>query len=81
MSSSDMHQGASCVSVCIVLGVLVLAGISTILSQLVSKLPTALPSSRQACADGLAGASGSMASLQRLLAAAALTLADALLDR
>lgn len=58
-----------------------LAGISTILSQLVAQLPIAVPSSRQACAESLAGAIDYMASLQGLLEAAALTLADALLDR
>lgn len=58
-----------------------LAGISVILSQLLAELPTDVPASDKQCSAALAAAEGCMTSLQQLLEAAALTLADALLDR
>lgn len=57
------------------------AGISTILGRLLSQLPDGLPSTAEDCKAVLAASQGPMAALQQMLAAAALSLADALLDR
>lgn len=52
-----------------------------ILSKLLVKLPEQAPESAAECAAVLSEASKTVLSLQQLLQAAALTLADALLDR
>lgn len=57
------------------------SGISVILSQLLAKLPEDAPESPAACAAVLAEARSTVVALQQLLEAAALTLADALLER
>lgn len=54
---------------------------SVILGRLLSELPDAVPASAEECKAVLAASQGTMASLQQMLAAAALSLADALLDR
>lgn len=57
------------------------SGMSVILSQLLAKLPEDAPDSAAACAAVLAEARSTVVALQQLLEAAALTLADALLER
>jgi hypothetical protein len=57
------------------------AGISVILSQLLAQLPSEAPVDPEQCRAALCAARGCVEALQQLLDAAALTLADALLDR
>jgi hypothetical protein len=52
-----------------------------ILSQLLGQLPSDVPSDPEQCRAALLAARSCVESLQQLLEAAALTLADALLDR
>ncbi|WIA30633.1 hypothetical protein OEZ86_000711 [Tetradesmus obliquus] len=59
----------------------IFSGISVILSQLLGQLPGEVPADPVQCRAALAAARGCVESLQQLLEAAALTLADALLDR
>lgn len=57
------------------------AGISIILGRLLTQLPDSVPASAEECKLILAAVPGPMVALQHMLAAAALSLADALLDR
>lgn len=57
------------------------AGLSIILARLLAQLPDAVPSTAQECKAVLAASREPMQFLQQMLAAAALSLADALLDR
>jgi hypothetical protein len=57
------------------------AGISVILTQLLGQLPSYVPSDPEQCKAALSAARSCVEELQQLLEAAALTLADALLDR
>lgn len=59
----------------------VAAGISIVLSKLLEQLPDQVPESASECQAMLQAALQPMEALQQLLAAAALSLADALLDR
>lgn len=57
------------------------AGISSILEVLTAQLPNDVPPSADTCQQLISSIHGTMVSTQQLLAAAALTLADGLLDR
>jgi hypothetical protein len=59
----------------------VFAGISIVLAGLLEQLPDGVPASAAGCVAALQAAQWPMEALQQLLAAAALSLADALLDR
>jgi hypothetical protein len=59
----------------------VAAGISVILGRLLAQLPTAVPATAEECKAALAASKEPMAALQQMLTAAAVSLADALLDR